>query len=305
MKQPRRLWLPFLLLAWLALLPLPASAQATIERVDIVLWPEFDRPETLVIYRIHLNEDTALPAKVRVPIPAAVGEPHAVAFVAETGELLVAPYERLVEGEWAVITLETQTLDAQLEYYIPYQEAEGRRQVEIRWPAGFEVGSMGYEIQQPPTATDLRVEPQPNRSVQGQDGLLYYYGELALMENGAELLLSYRKTDNLLTLEAFGTPEPVSLSMPPTTEGGTPDLGTILPWVIGGLGGALLIAGAIIFLRTTRTSRRVAKPRRRRAPSAPRPAEEGETPPVFCHQCGTPANASDRFCRQCGTRLRT
>jgi hypothetical protein len=287
------------------LLPLAASAQAPIDRVDIILWPEFDRPETLVIYRIHLAPGTSLPAKVRVPIPAAVGEPHAVAFTAETGELLVAPYERVVEGDWGVITLETLTLEAQVEYYVPYQEVDGRRQVEIRWPPGFPVGSLGYEVQQPPTATDLRIDPQPNRSEQGGDGLLYYYGELAPLEDGAQLSLSYHKTDNLLTVEAFGTPEPVSLTMPEATAGGTPDLAVIVPWLVGSLGILLLVAGALLFIRASRPAAAKAKPRRRKARAAPKPPASEEAPPVFCHQCGTPANASDRFCRQCGTRLRT
>ena len=77
------------------------------------------------------------------------------------------------------------------------------------------------------------------------------------------------------------------------------------PWVVGLLGAALLIVGAVLFLR----SRREEGGRRR---MRHQPGERPETPgaqtidasTVFCHSCGTPAGVSDTFCRKCGTRLR-
>ena len=74
--------LRFLLVVLLAgLLKVPAQAQggANLERLEIAIWPEYDRPSALVIYKARLDTSVDLPAVVRLPIPASVGAPHAVA----------------------------------------------------------------------------------------------------------------------------------------------------------------------------------------------------------------------------------
>ncbi|HMK09841.1 MAG TPA: zinc-ribbon domain-containing protein, partial [Anaerolineales bacterium] len=44
--------------------------------------------------------------------------------------------------------------------------------------------------------------------------------------------------------------------------------------------------------------------RHRSAPQAETKDDRVDASPVYCHNCGTQATASDRFCRQCGTPLR-
>ena len=45
------------------------------DNLEITMWPEFDRPETLVIYQVSLPSDLSLPVEVRIPVPSAYGEP--------------------------------------------------------------------------------------------------------------------------------------------------------------------------------------------------------------------------------------
>ncbi len=50
----------------------PAQAQQAISFSSVVvdLWPEFDRPEMLVIYHLTLSPSVSLPADVTLQIPA-------------------------------------------------------------------------------------------------------------------------------------------------------------------------------------------------------------------------------------------
>jgi len=54
-----------------ALMTLPSTAAAQTaseaEAVTVALWPEYDRAEVLVVYRVLLPETVGLPARVRLP----------------------------------------------------------------------------------------------------------------------------------------------------------------------------------------------------------------------------------------------
>ena len=50
-----------------------AQNDITFAGLEIDLWPEYDRPDMLVIYRITLDNSVKLPAQLTLRIPAAVG----------------------------------------------------------------------------------------------------------------------------------------------------------------------------------------------------------------------------------------
>lgn len=66
-----------LAIAAMALLPWSAFAQGnlTLSSVEVDLWPEYDQPAVLVIYRVVLPASVVLPADLTLRIPAAAGEP--------------------------------------------------------------------------------------------------------------------------------------------------------------------------------------------------------------------------------------
>ena len=45
------------------------SPSLTFDTLSVALWPEFDRPETLVIYRAQLDANTPLPAELSFMLP--------------------------------------------------------------------------------------------------------------------------------------------------------------------------------------------------------------------------------------------
>jgi hypothetical protein len=289
----------------------PGSAGAqvapSIERLEVSMLPEFDRRAVLVIYRVSLSPSTPLPASLTLPVPAAVGEPHAVAYGDPGGaELLLAPYTRSVQGKWANITLETQSLQVHLEFYADLViEGSGRRYV-FEWPGGVDVADFAYQVQLPVGATDLVVSPPPDGSSVGGDGLTYYQADLGPLPASSTLAieLTYTKTTADLSADLLQAAAP--LSRPEATQGGTPDMARALPWLIAGFGLLLIAIGGLWYFRISRQSAAAGgRPRRRSAAErAGKEPREIDASPVFCHSCGTQAGVSDRFCRHCGTRLR-
>ena len=296
-------------LALLALAAGPAAQQAPVglQHLEVALWPEFDRPAVLVIYRFELSPTTALPARVALPIPAGAGEPHALAYFGENGQLLnIEERSFQTQDGWTTVLFSTLGLQGQLEYYADLARSGDLRSFQFNWPGGVSLESFGYEVQQPPTAVDFAVLPAPSDQAAGQDGLTRFSGTLQPTgpEWTARIELSYQKADELLSadsLQAAGQQPALSQPAPPT---GGLDLQTALPWALGGLGAALLGAGVFWYLRLSRPAPDRANQERRAGRQGRKAGAEIEASPIYCHNCGTRAGASDVFCRQCGTKLR-
>lgn len=285
----------------------PALAQAqtpaTIERLQIDLWPDYDRQAVLVIYWIQLPETTPLPATVAVPIPAEVGNPFAVGMGGAQGQPMQASYERLVDGEWATIWVTTNSLDAQVEYYADLAVSGDRRSFAFTWPGGFSLGNLSYEVQQPFGASDMQITP-PGSPQTREDGLVYYSLDLGpqAAEATVTIEVEYRKVTPGLSIDALRPTGP--LEAPSSEEGWLAGIADRLPWFLGGFAALLLAGGAVWYWRPGAAAA-PARPRRRRPPKhAEGEVSEIDASPAFCRKCGAQAGASDRFCRRCGTRLR-
>ena len=67
-----RKWFLIFVMAVLFVFPSFAFAQdkVAIQSIDVSLWPEYDRPEMLVIDHIMLSENTAFPVQLDLLVPA-------------------------------------------------------------------------------------------------------------------------------------------------------------------------------------------------------------------------------------------
>lgn len=300
-----------LLLLALLLVPLQASAQSAVPlgRVEVALWPEYDQQAMLVIYRVTLPAATTLPATVVLPIPARVGDPTAVAQQASDGALILASYTRTaVDGDWARLTIQTDSAVLQVEYYDTLTIDGAARSYEFVWPASYAVTELAYEILQPVGASGMQIDPASTSDRVGSNGLTFYSGSLGAQAGSAEarIRLGYSKTDATLSAESA----PVQAGDLPAIGAAQPtgvpaSLTSLAPWLIGGLGLALLAAGALLFLRSRQADRQAGRPRHRPAREAEGREGSIDASAVFCHTCGTQAGVTDAFCRKCGTRLRT
>lgn len=194
-----------------------ARAQTGLERLEVVLWPEYDRPAVLVMLRGYLPLDALLPTTVVLPMPA-TSTPHAVAKRDPTvGNLLMAAHTVETDGAWSRVRIVTDMLEVRLEYYADLSTVEAQRNILFEWPGGVEAGQIIYEIMQPVGADGLVVTP-PGLQRIGPDGLTYHVGDLGPIGAGEafSIAVSYTKTSPLLTAEALKPPAPApQMSQPP------------------------------------------------------------------------------------------
>ncbi len=288
-----------------------AQGNVTLASAEVDLWPEYDRPNMLVIYHLTLAAQVSPPVELSVQIPARVGDPHAVAVRQADGALFSVVYDREVQGDWAAITFTATSPDVQLEYYDPnLVKQDNARHFEYQWPGDYAVDSLVISVQQPLGATDMRISPGMGGGQTRADGLVYYTAEVGALRAGEQfsVTIDYQKSTDELSASTL-TVEP-SAPITETTAGRT-SMMQALPWVLGGLGLVLILGGGIWYWQSGRqSSSRESDKRRRRKTSSTisTPAVAGNESPesefIYCHQCGKRAGPNDRFCRACGARLR-
>jgi hypothetical protein len=282
-----------------------AQNEVKLNSIEVDLWPEYDRPTVLVIYRITLPATTSLPVDLSFRIPATAGEPSAVAVRQMTAEgetgLFTIPYERQVVGDWGVISLTATLPELQLEYYDPGLVKDGEtRQFEYNWPGDYAVDVLKMQVQQPLGADEMSISPSSGQGVTGSDGLVYFNKEVGALLAGQtfSLKINYKKSSDDLTAANLQ----VQPSAPVTITSERNNLLAILPWTLGALGVILIVGGVVWYLRSGKGKEEEPSRRRHRPASSKEP--EATESHIYCHQCGKRAGPGDRFCRMCGAKLR-
>jgi hypothetical protein len=282
--------------------PRQETSPPPLEALEVALWPEYDQPSMLVFLRGALSPSVELPAHVEIPVPAAYGEPSAVAVTGVDGQLLAADYQRQVQGDWATINMDLEAPGLWIEFYVDLSFDDELRSFTYFWPGGMDIGEFIYEIQQPWGATVFQLTP-PGAADVHSDGLLYHrasYGTLT-DETQALISLAYAKESSELTINA----QP-KIDRPDEVRGETQDFSKVLPIIIGVVGLVLIAAGVIVYLRFKKQDEEVPQPRKRqrRRKTSGAQMEDVDASPVYCHICGAQASASDHYCRRCGAELR-
>lgn len=305
----RSLGLAFILFL-LVSINVQAQEPTTFAVVEVDLWPEFDRPSLLVIYRITLSPQMKLPFEVRLSIPSSVELPNAVAYRGPDGILInLENYAVEEDGEWSRLVFLAPTPDLQIEFYDPGLAKENNsRRFEYRWRGDYAVESFLIQVQQPVNASQMRLSPSLGSGSQGSDGLVYFSQEIGELKLGRTFTIQgeYLKEDDELSVNRV----PIGPGGPldETAQGRATLLSALpwlLPWLLGFLGLALIVGGLIWYRQSGREAPKTKRKRRTRRKADSRAGEE-ETRggDVYCHQCGKRALPGDRFCRACGTKLR-
>jgi hypothetical protein len=294
MSRSRRILAFVLLGAASASAPVKGQIETiALEEMKIDLWPEYDRPAALVMYRFRLKAGSDLSTPVAVPVPENVEDPHAVAWRDDKGSLFVADFTRRVEGDRAMVLTRLGSREGQLEFYSNIELTGRERLFRFEWPGGVEVGALSFQIQRPRGASEFRISPEPSRQWEGEDGLTYALVDLGPQSSSAKpsIEVRYEKATEGLT-----APPIASASAPPVPESRAGSSETS-PWLVGA-GGVVLGALGFALVRAL-TAARSPAPKRESIdePSA------GSGKPIFCHECGTKGRRTDTFCMNCGTRL--
>jgi hypothetical protein len=298
----------FTLLVLLVPLVVSAQSQVTLPAVEVDLWPEYDDPGVLVIYRLTLPSTVSLPAQVNLRIPATAGPPNAVAVRQPDGSLMNANYTQQPQGTWNQLSITAASPEVQVEYYDPSIQKDGqKRQYTYQWPGDHEVQALTIQVQQPWDAKGLQISPNDfGNGQQAGDGLLYYTENIGSVPAGPpfEIQIGYEKPSDTLSVTKVQQANPVNAQ--PITATSPVSFNQYLPWLLAFLGAALIVGGGIWFILNRRqTSTTKAQQRARHKPASTKvgtmPAEEGY---IYCHQCGRRAAPGDRYCRDCGAELR-
>ncbi len=274
------------------------------QNVEVLLWPEYDRERSvLVIYRITLGGDVKLPAEVTLPMPASAKTPHAVAEQNENGLFNVEYTLSPVQNNIIWVKFLATVPQIHLEYYDPTLEIQDTSRIyRYQYLMPYPTDNLVLEIQQPRTATSLTLDPPSGTSQQGTDGLTYHgvvVGEVKA-SLPVNLKITYQKSDDELTqpntFEPVAPAEPISDTTP-----GKLRVTEVIPWAIGGLGLAMVIAAGWMFLKARKESETA--PIRRHKPAGTTKPSSSASEALYCPQCGKRAAPGDLFCRACGTRL--
>ncbi len=262
--------------------------------LGIDLWPDYDRPGVLVIYRANLAPGVALPTPVTFRIPAAAGAPTAVAERQTDGQLITLPFERRVEGDTAFIEMMVTRPVVQMEYYDPALERDGAvRRFTFTWPGDYEVGALSVSAQQPDLAQNLTTIPAATIRDPGADGLMYHTVSLpaAGVGDAVDVHLSYEKVSDQLSTETMVPADPIPTTPVAGASTGGSDTVTVVIVMGAFLVIGLVVAGAVAL-----------RSRQRSGGGAPVQSAAGGS--RFCTQCGAGGSGGDRFCHQCGAPLR-
>ncbi len=291
----------------LLLMPLNAAAQndVSIASLEVDLWPEYDRPDMLVIYRVQLAADVSLPANLQFRIPASAGGPNAVAVADPSGSLMNAPFESQTDGDWVVISLTASLPNIQIEYYDPNLLKDGKaRGFTYTWPGDYQVNNLSIQLQQPFDADNISLTPGTAQAAGGSDGFFYHTLNLGALEANRQqaVEVTYTKASDILSVENLQ----IQPSAPINTDtSGRVNTLALLPWFLGGVGFLFVVGGIVWYWRAGQETAPKRGPRRgaRSRKTASQVATTTDSA-VYCHQCGKRAGETDRFCRSCGSKLR-
>jgi hypothetical protein len=302
-----RKWFSLLILAALLFLPVGAKAQGPVDfaTLDVSIWPEYDTPTVLVIYRISLGPQVTLPVDVTVKMPPTVGKLAAVAVgnTADTVSDTGVDYKFTPGNDFATVTVKATGRFLHIEYYDPALIINGsQHSYRYSWNGDNAVERFGFDLRQPLQSSNLSTEPAlsaPVKDTEGFETSTYSKTNLKAGDTLSFAIQYQRDTDAPST--SFMKIE--STTPLDQTVTGQSNWTTYLPWLLGALGFALLFVAGWIYWSSGRNTRAAATTRRRHMNrTASEPAASGGQ--VHCSQCGKRAEPADRFCRACGTRLR-
>lgn len=276
-----------------------APSPSALTSLTIALWPEYDRPEVLVIYQGEVAPETPLPTTVRFELPAQVQQMHAVAYVDEVANTLITLEDFRLEAtsEGKILTLTTPARRFHAEYYADdLMRREGAtRTIQYVFTAPVTIANFSFEVQQPVGAFGFTSDPAPVSTEKRGDGLLYARYPVERLTVGASrpLRVSYQRTTDLLSFEAQRETRGISApSALPVTNTGVP-----LEWSVALAVSFCLGIGLGYFAHRWRHSKH--------SKSAPwaEPAKRG---PVgnYCYRCGARLYHDALYCHLCGAPRR-
>ena len=301
-----------------------AQTSADVTKLVVELWPEYDRPEVLVIHRVELNEEIPLPAQVSFNFPGYIDDLHAVAYKEDGNLLSVAPADITLQNNGDVLQLSFPAISHELhfEYYDPQilTVRNDARLLEYGYMADYAIADADFRVQEPNDSEEFNLSPRATNTHTGMNGQFFQIIETGEMSPGDAfgLTASYMRSaaGPAVAPQQQPAPPPVQVITEDSPAVEIPSTSSALGYILIGGGVLLLIGVGGYWLYTSRSKKTetrrppaTSKPARRKKPQATPPpvqksAPEEEPSGGYCYQCGTALRADASFCHVCGARRR-
>jgi hypothetical protein len=300
------------------------SSAIEIKTLLVELWPEYDRPETLVIYHVELAPSTALPAQVTFRLPGYLEKMHVVAVERDGVLVEVNPdsIELKKEGDKLWLSFSSPVPKIQFEYYDPMilTKQEQNRQLSFDFVAADEVEKLTVQVQQPSGAGDFSMAPAPSTTFTGSDGLKYHAVEIAGLAapETATVTADYtRPSDELSAQRLNGENAEHAPDLAGANAEVPPNGNLTLGYTLMGVGAALLLGvGGYWWWSKRRASpspatrgpvqgqKRKVGAKKVKAMAQTQAASSASSISNFCYRCGATVREEANFCHVCGAERR-
>ncbi len=305
------------MIALTGIIPLAPHAFAQdanrIAALKISIWPEYDRPNVLVLLDGTLADKANLPREISVSVPK-----NAQVFVTtwQNPDGSLAPEQPNKETDtgdgFKRVAFTISQPSFRVEYYDDLLTGTPDRALSFAFKAASQVDQVTLEIQQPLKATNLTVSPPAQTTRNDSDGFKYFTSQFGALAVGQTLAAQakYTKSDPNPSINAAAAP---SANAPVTTPAATDSTNLLVLVAIVSLGIAAVL-GFMFYqqrataIAATQTARRMSPKQYRRAKQrAKRSADatsDASDASAFCTQCGRGMADDDQFCPKCGTPRR-
>ena len=291
-----------------ALILLPACAaenaavKARLANLEIEIWPEYDKPATLVLLKGEIAPGADRSISVRIPL--ASGGPLAVAMSATPGgNLLNMQYDRTDGKDYITLRMQVPERFFHIEFYDKLNTGSDKREYRYVWPGDLAADHVSVHVKQPATSKEFSITPAFGKSAMGNDGLTYWSSDMGAAPAGKALAvtLRYTKSDARVSKDLLGLVAPAAAGAPATPAAPVIAPDAVKPAATAVRGSSdsrddwttalflvlLAAAAAGIFWFNWRR------------------AGEGGAAAIasdarFCTKCGNALRKGDRFCSKCG-----
>jgi len=280
-------------------------------RMEIDIWPDYDRPQVLVIYRVQLSSDISLPVRISLRIPKEAGIPYKVATRDLDGLLYNVEYSLETQGSWNEIILTTSNDELYIEFYDPRMvRTDDERYYSFSWICDYPIDKLVVKVQQPRNSENFSVSPSMGLGeLNLVDDLVYYTQDFGSLSSGITFNADVAYTRKNSELSASNLPVAAATPFQSNTGMGV-TVSKVINQVLENQGlvvaGSLIFGGILLMLVVSFFAGSWTNPfssRLRTFSEKRKPEEDATIPLQYCSHCGKRTNPGDRYCRGCGNTL--
>jgi hypothetical protein len=282
-----------------------------ITRMEIDIWPEYDRTQVLVIYRVQLSRDTSLPVRFSIRIPKDAGSPFKVAMRDLDGVLYNVEYSIEPEGNWNQIVLTTSSEELYIEYYDPDLVKTGNdREFALSWFSDNPIDKLVVKVQQPRNSENLWISPSMGLGeLNPNDNLVYLAGDFGALTTGATFSIALAYTRTSSELSASNLPVTAATPVQMNTDMGN-KVAKVMNQVLENKGlvtaGTLILIGMILMLLVSFFAGQWMNQFTHLINGLTGKKHPDLEPGInvkYCPHCGKKTFPGDRYCRGCGNTI--